>query len=81
MKSALLLVILVAGVSPGSADPYRSYQDSDQARSGGASSINCDTVRTYVEQVGLVQARVLARAAGMTASQEWSARRCLAKKD
>jgi hypothetical protein len=45
-----------------------------------ASHISCDTVRSYVGQVGLVQAKALARAAGMTASQEQRARRCLAKK-
>jgi hypothetical protein len=43
--------------------------------------INCDTVRGYVGQVGLVQAKALARAAGMTASQERRASLCLAKKD
>ena len=34
-----------------------------------ASHVNCETVRAYVAQVGLVQARNLARAAGMTAGQ------------
>jgi hypothetical protein len=41
--------------------------------------ISCETVRAFVAQVGLFQARVLARAHGMTASQERRARRCLAE--
>jgi len=81
MKTALLMTIFVAIASPVSANPFRTYQDSDQSRWSGASHINCETVRAYVGQVGLVQARALARAAGMTAWQEWRARRCLAKTD
>jgi hypothetical protein len=81
MKTALLITIFVAIASPAPANPFRTYQDSDQALSGGSSHINCETVRAYVDQVGLVQARTLARAAGMTAWQEWRARRCLAKTD
>ena len=81
MKTALLLMIFVAAASAALASPYRPYQDSDQTRSGESSHINCETVRAYVAQVGLVQARTLARAAGMTAGQEWRARRCLARKD
>ncbi len=77
MKAALLMTILVATASPVSANPYRAYQDSDQTRWIEASQINCETVRAYVSQVGLVQARTLARAAGMTAWQEWRASRCL----
>jgi hypothetical protein len=75
MKSALLILILVASGSP----LYGDYQRSGRAAKGESSSINCETVRYYVGQMGLEQAKALARAAGMTASQEWSARRCLAK--
>ncbi len=39
--------------------------------------LNCDIVRAYVAQVGLVQARALAMANGMTASQERRAKACL----
>jgi hypothetical protein len=36
-------------------------------------------VRAYVSQVGLAQARAMARANGMTAEQERRARQCLAR--
>jgi len=81
MKTAVLMLIFATITSPVLANPYRTYQNSDQAQAEGYSHINCETVRAYVAQVGLVQARALARAAGMTAGQEWRARRCLAKKD
>ena len=81
MKIALLMTIFVATAGPVSANSYRTYHDTDQTRWGESSHVNCETVRAYVAQVGLVQARTLARAAGMTAAQEWRARRCLANKD
>jgi hypothetical protein len=59
------------------AHPHRTYQLSDTA---GRPPINCQAIRAYVGQVGLVQATAMARAAGMTTSQERRARRCLAKK-
>jgi hypothetical protein len=80
MKIALLMTIFVATASPALANSYRTY-DSDQTRWNDSSHVNCETVRAYVAQVGLAQARTLARAAGMTAGQEWRARRCLAKRD
>ena len=79
MKSALLILIWVASLSPLLANPYGDYQRSGRAARGEPSSINCERVRFYVGQMGLEQAKALARAAGMTASQEWKARRCLAK--
>ena len=42
--------------------------------------ITCETVRSYVAQVGVAQARAMALGAGMTASEERRARRCLANK-
>jgi hypothetical protein len=81
MKTALLMMIFVSAASPVLANQYRTYQDWDQTQEGGSSHINCETVRAYVAQVGLVQARALARAAGMTAGQEWRASRCIAKKE
>jgi hypothetical protein len=39
--------------------------------------ITCETVRAFVAQVGVVQARMIALAHGMTASQERRARHCL----
>ena len=79
MKSTLLILILVVSGSPLLANTYGDYQRSGRAARGGPSSINCETVRYYVGQMGLEQAKALARAAGMTATQEWRARRCLAK--
>jgi len=81
MKTALLTLIFAAAASPVLANQYRTYEDSNQTQWDESSHINCETVRAYVAQVGLVQARALARAAGMTAGQEWRARRCLVKKD
>jgi hypothetical protein len=81
MKPALLMLIFVAGGSPALAKPYHAHQNSGQAARAESSHINCDTVRAYVGQVGLVQAKALARAAGMTASQERRAGLCFAKKD
>lgn len=81
MKIALLMMIFVATASPVLANSYRTYHDSDQTGWDQSSHVDCGTVRAYVAQVGLAQARTLARAAGMTAGQEWRARRCLAKRD
>jgi hypothetical protein len=81
MKTVLLLLFFVATGSPVLANPFHAYRNSGQSSGSEPSAINCETVRSYVTQVGLVQAKALARASGMTASQEWRARRCLAKKD
>jgi hypothetical protein len=81
MKTALLIFIFVAAAGSALAKPHHAYQNSGRAALGGSSHISCETVRAYVNQVGLVQAKALARAAGMTASQEQRARWCLAKKD
>ena len=81
MKIALLMMIFVMTASPVLANSYRTYHDSERAQWDESSHVDCGTVRAYVAQVGLVQARTMARAAGMTAGQEWRARRCLAKKD
>jgi len=81
MKTALLMLIFVAAGSPASAKLYHAYQNSGQAARSESSHINCATVRAFVGQLGMVQAKALARAAGMTASQERRARRCFAEKD
>jgi hypothetical protein len=81
MKTALLIPIFVVAAGSALAKPHHAYQNSGRAALGESSHINCDTVRAYVNQVGLVQAKVLARAAGMTALQERRARQCFAKKD
>jgi hypothetical protein len=66
MKIALLILIFLATASPVLADDRQ---------------ITCATVRAYVSQVGFVQARAQARAAGLTAAQQRRARQCLANKD
>ena len=43
--------------------------------------ISCETVRAYVAQVGLIQAKAQAHAAGMTAQQERRARQCFVTKE
>ena len=70
MKTALLMLIFVTAASPVLAKPYHAYHNSGQAARSESSHINCATVRAYVGQVGMVQAKALARAAGMTASQD-----------
>jgi len=60
----LLCAFALAAACPASA----------QAKGWG---ITCETVRAFVAQVGITQARALAAAHGMTASQERRARHCL----
>jgi hypothetical protein len=70
MKTARLMLIFVAAAGPVLAKPYHPYQNSGRAARSEPSRISCDTVCAYEGQVGLVQAKALARTAGMTASQE-----------
>jgi hypothetical protein len=77
-KTALLASILITAASPLMANPNHSSQHSDN--DGPRSHVSCETIRSYVAQVGLVQARAMAEAAGMTATDERRARRCLAHK-
>jgi hypothetical protein len=58
-------------------DRYR-HNSEPQGVGETHSHITCDMVRSYVAQVGLAQARAMAHAAGMTASEERRARQCLA---
>jgi hypothetical protein len=81
MKVALLTLFFVAGASPGWANRHHASQDSGDTAFVETSMITCETVRSYVRQLGLVQARAVARASGMTAAQEWRARQCLARRD
>ena len=73
MKTTLLMLLFVAAASPALADPHRSNR--------AEPAITCKTVRAYVGQVGVVAAKAMARANGMTASQERRARQCLASRD
>ena len=63
-KVLLLGSLAVAAVLPDTADAKFKF-------------ISCEMVRAYVAQVGLVQAREIALAHGMTPSQEREARHCL----
>jgi hypothetical protein len=76
--TALLTLILVTAGCPAMAHQHRAFQNSDTL--GRPSHLSCETIRAYVGQVGLIQAKAMALAAGMTASQERWATRCLAKK-
>ena len=60
MKIALLMTIFVTTASPVLANSYRTYHDSERAQWDESSHIDCGTVRAYVAQVGLVQARTMA---------------------
>lgn len=73
MKTSSLLLLFVAAASPVLADPHRAGR--------AESAITCDTVRAYVSQVGVLAAKAMARANGMTAAQERRARQCLASRD
>jgi len=77
MKITLFILMFIVAANPASAADQRNLR---QARLNESAHVSCETVRAYVAQMGLAQATMLARAAGMTARQEWSARRCLAKK-
>ncbi len=66
MKTGLFMLIFLATASPVLAND---------------SQITCATVRAYVGQVGFVQAKAQARAAGLTAAQRRRAMQCLANKD
>jgi hypothetical protein len=58
---------------------HDGYRRAHERRGAGEthSHITCDMVRSYVAQVGLAQATAMARAAGMTSSEERRARQCL----
>jgi hypothetical protein len=63
-KAFLVGALAVVAACPASAEVKRER-------------ISCETVRAFVAQVGMVQARMIALAHGMTASQERRARHCL----
>lgn len=65
MKIALLILICLAATNPALADELQ---------------ISCETIRAYVAQVGLMEAKAQARAAGMTVQQERRARQCFVNK-
>jgi hypothetical protein len=87
MKSTIVLALALVSVAyPVEAYPHHNHHHhlnhprSDTDSLSVHSHITCDMVRTYVAQMGLEQARTMARAAGMTAAEERRARRCLTDK-
>jgi hypothetical protein len=87
-KTALLALVMIVASGPSMARTHYHRvhrQRLDHSVSGEKPAsphahITCDMVRAYVAQVGLVQARAMAQSAGMTASEERKARRCLENK-
>jgi hypothetical protein len=76
-KTYLLFLILVASSYPAIAKHHSHHRDRATA---SHSRLSCETVREYVAQVGLAQAKAMAQAAGMTESEERQAAQCLEKK-
>src|SRR5258707_2245273 len=79
MKTTLLMLLFVAVTGSAWASSHHAYRTSDHAR-WSEPSITCETVRAYVSQMGVAQARAMARANGMTAEQERRARQCLTRR-
>jgi hypothetical protein len=77
-KKTLLLTLIFIAVS-GPALARMHHVDRDDA-SKEHSPISCETVRAYVAQAGLAQAKAMAAAAGMTASDQRKAMQCLERK-
>jgi hypothetical protein len=75
-KTALLTFVFVAASYPAVAKHHFHH---GQRATSSHSRISCETVRAYVAQVGLAQAKAMAHAAGMTGSEERAAAQCLEK--
>lgn len=75
-KTALLTFAFVAASYPALA---RHHFHRGGRATPSHSRISCETVRAYVAQVGLEQAKAMAEAAGMTESEERAAAHCLEK--
>jgi hypothetical protein len=69
---AALAVLAVLALTV-AARPVSAHEE----RSRHMLRITCETVRAYVAEVGLVNAKAMAIAHGMTAAQEREAKRCL----
>jgi hypothetical protein len=79
VKSRLLLLVIVfACAFTGEASAARDSENSSILRR--PTHISCEMVRAYVGQVGVMQARAMALAAGMTPAQERRAAHCLEEK-
>jgi hypothetical protein len=80
-KTAVLTLIFVATAYPGFARHHSHHRvHHERAAATAHSRMSCETVRAYVAQVGLAQAKAMAQAAGMTQSEEREAAQCLEKK-
>ena len=79
-KTCLLFVIFVASSYPAIAKHHYHHYHHQERATASHSRIGCETVRAYVAQVGLAQAKAMAQAAGMTESEERQAVQCLEKK-
>jgi hypothetical protein len=83
-KTVVLAFVLVSVAYPVKANPHHDHHHRfNRQRSDSPSAhshVTCNMVRSYVAQMGLEQARSMARAAGMTASEERRAKHCLTDK-
>ena len=80
MKSSVLLsAIVFACALTGEAGAGRVSENSTILRRS-TTHISCEMVRAYVGQLGVMQARAMALAAGMTPAQERRAIHCLQEK-
>ena len=77
-RTFLLSLIASTCAFTGEANASRVSDNSSIIRQ--PTHISCETVRTYVGEVGVVQARAMALAAGMTLAQERRAAQCLREK-
>jgi hypothetical protein len=77
-SSVLLAVMAFACAFMGEASAARVSENSSILRR--PTHISCEMVRAYVGQLGIVQARAMALAAGMTPAQERRAAHCLQEK-
>jgi hypothetical protein len=73
----LLSIFVIASSYPAAAKRHHPHRERAVS---SHSHISCETVRAYVAQVGLEQAKAMAQAAGMTESEERQAAQCLEKK-
>jgi hypothetical protein len=77
MRSVLLTLFVTAAMNPAWAHSHHFYSGAGHSDWATPSAITCETVRSYVNMVGVTQARAMAMAHGMTDAQEKRARRCL----
>ena len=78
MRSTLLALFVLGATGQAWAHGHHFYPGAGHADWATPSAITCETVRSYVNMMGVAQARALALANGMTDAQERRARRCLA---